>query len=531
VRLPQAIAGALTPLAVYLLGKETFGKGVGLLAAALIAFSALHINHAQELRLYALMTLLTTLSLYALVKAERTGKAVWWAAFAVSASLNVLNAYVVLILFVPVLALYLTWLLWRLWRARTDKENAFLWALLATCALAAVCLATYMDMATVPRPAPKLTQLSPLAPITSTVELLSWMSRFGIEGQGERVMQMLILLSAIAGAAVAVKHPDKRKYATLFLLSIIVPATLLALFSTTNVVFQRYALFAMPAYFLLVANGLLAAFVGQGWGDPRPLRKAAMVMGVLLTALILGLHLWSTLLYHSPDGHRHLAYRPDFRGVARYLAERTTERDLIVFLDDPGLGYTITGYYLSERFPAPAYDARDPRLYSRQVGGSIYWVISAENLSTLEGLTKQGNAFAEMAEFNRVVVLREDKPDNVMEATNRMVERLDALQFGYQPIRTMRGTLLQARGDVEGAASVYQSAGAYFPVGADYLRTATGYDAKGDAYKAWREAAISKFWEPGQPDVHLFYARKLREDGYEAESQIEARLAEALGQK
>jgi hypothetical protein len=404
---------------------------------------------------------------------------------------------------------------------------------LAIGVLAVVCIAAYLDMAVVPRPAPDFSQVSPLAPITSTIELLSWMSRFGIEGQAERVMQMLILLAAVAGAAVAIRHPESRKPAALFLLTIVVPATLLAVFSTTNVVFQRYALFALPPYFLFVAIGVLAPFRGQGWGDPRPLRRATMVLGGTLAALFVGLYLWSAILYHSPEGHQRVAYRPDFRGVAHYLAERANERDLIVFLDDPGLGYTITGYYLGERFPAPAYDARDPRLYSnsRQVGGSIYWVVSAENLATLEGVANQGSAFAEMRRFERVLVLREDGPENMIEATSSMVERLDALHFGYQPVQTMRGTLLQARGNVEGAAAAYRAAGAYFPVGADYLRTATGFEALGDDYKAWREAAISKFWEPGKADVHIFYARKLLEEGYEVESEVEAQLAEALGRK
>jgi hypothetical protein len=125
-------------------------------------------------------------------------------------------------------------------------------------------------------------------------------------------------------------------------------------------------------------------------------------------------------------------------------------------------------------------------------------------------------------------VLRESQPGDIIDATARLMEQLEVLPFGSQPIQTMKGTILQARGDITGAAAAYRLAGSYFPVGADYLRTAEGFDARNDEHKAWREAAISKFWEPGKADIHYFYARKLSEAGYFRESEIETQVAQAL---
>ena len=44
VRLPSALAGALTPVVVYALGKEAFGRAPGLLAAGLLALSFIHLT-------------------------------------------------------------------------------------------------------------------------------------------------------------------------------------------------------------------------------------------------------------------------------------------------------------------------------------------------------------------------------------------------------------------------------------------------------------------------------------------------------
>src|SRR5438477_8761338 len=54
-RLPSALAGALTIPLVYALGKELFGRTQGLIAALLLALSAVHLNYSQDLRPYSLL--------------------------------------------------------------------------------------------------------------------------------------------------------------------------------------------------------------------------------------------------------------------------------------------------------------------------------------------------------------------------------------------------------------------------------------------------------------------------------------------
>jgi hypothetical protein len=98
-------------------------------------------------------------------------------------------------------------------------------------------------------------------------------------------------------------------------------------------------------------------------------------------------------------------------------------------------------------------------------------------------------------------------------------------------VLTLRGSLEQANGKLAEAATTYRQAGTYFPVGDDYLRAGIGYEAIGQDELAWREADISKFWQPFRPQVHEWYARKLAEDGFDKESQDEKVLTKQLAQK
>ena len=68
LRLPSVLAGVATVYVVYLVGTELFDRRRGVLAAGMVALSRFHIDHSQEVRMYAFVALLTGLSFYWLVK-------------------------------------------------------------------------------------------------------------------------------------------------------------------------------------------------------------------------------------------------------------------------------------------------------------------------------------------------------------------------------------------------------------------------------------------------------------------------------
>jgi mannosyltransferase len=64
LRFPSAVSGLLTIPIVFTLGRRVFNTKVGLLSALLLAISPLHIYYSQEMRMYSLATLWSTLGTY-----------------------------------------------------------------------------------------------------------------------------------------------------------------------------------------------------------------------------------------------------------------------------------------------------------------------------------------------------------------------------------------------------------------------------------------------------------------------------------
>ena len=78
VRLLSILLGIATLPFLFLLGRDLFGKGAGLLAALCFALSPAHIFHDQGMRPYVLVTLLAAVSVCSLVRLCRGGGLPWW---------------------------------------------------------------------------------------------------------------------------------------------------------------------------------------------------------------------------------------------------------------------------------------------------------------------------------------------------------------------------------------------------------------------------------------------------------------------
>jgi hypothetical protein len=147
-------------------------------------------------------------------------------------------------------------------------------------------------------------------------------------------------------------------------------------------------------------------------------------------------------------------------------------------------------------------------------------------LSEVEGKSN----WAQVTRFDGVIILRDESAEDVMSNLERLLTALETSGFLRQPTKTLRGTFLQSRGQAVEAAAQYREASTYFPFGNEYLRTAIGFEAIGDDRRAWREAILSKFWQPQRPEVHAWLARKLSEEGYTDEARIEEEIERGLMQ-
>ena len=567
VRLPSALAGALTIPVVFALGTQLFhpvststtqpaqtagarekARWVGLVGAGLVGLSAVHLNYSQDARPYALLTLLTTLSVYCLLRAERAGFGGhghanrWWLGFGVVCALNLLNAYIALTLVMPAVLPYLLWVLYSLFAQRRQgrvqlprhgsTRRHHRWLLYPSTALAVIGLASIgaiVDMNEVAhRTPPDMGAFRVGWLVSSPVELVSWFTRLGAGGQVERAVQMALLLLAIWGVYGAVRAGAGRG-ALLCALLIVVPSALLAVLSTSNVIFQRYALFALPFYFLLVANGMVC-FVSMrpDRASAAKVARAVRAAGLALCAaagLSVAVGAW---VYTTSDHHRGAVVidRMDFRSAARYLSEHALPGDTIVFAAaNPSVG----DFYWRGKPPAAVFDLLDPRLLQHRPAGSVYWLVGDNTPMDIE----PSLGWSEVAYFGRITIFRQDGPG--VDIGRTLAQLADTFERQNPPGRhtefvanVWRGCVYQADGRIEQAAHAYRKAGTFFPIGEEYLYTSRGWAERGETGKALRDALLAKGHEPYRPEVHFWLAELFSRMGYAHLANDEERVAQAL---
>lgn len=530
VRLPSALAGSLTPLVVYSLGKEMFGRWQGLLAALLMAVSTIHINYSNDARPYALFILLTLLSSYSLLVAQRTGDAKWWIAFGASTVANVLGSYYSLTMVLTALAPYLLWSLWRLWSNRRQGMKSLIYALASMAVLAGASIFMWVDMMQVPRTSPNLGRFPFSSLATLLPEFALWFTPLGLGGQLERLLQLGLFLLAIVGFYAAIKAGGvARRGAILCGLFMVIPPVVLAALATSNTVFQKYALPSMPLYFLLIINGAVSlAMAAKSRRLPTLAGRALAGVGISLAAGAALLFALSAAGNFSAYPQNPVIIRPDYQGVAHYLAESAKPQDAVVFVV---WGDVVANFYWNDKPPANVYNALDPRFFEQPARGSVYWVVGY--MRSVPTQVMGNPRWAETRHFERVVVLREDNPSTRFDlALERLIAELDSAEprdeYIDRAISTARGGIYQARGEVAAAAAAYRQARSYFLIGDEYLNTSRGFAERGDYARAWRDALIGKSMQTDDPKMHSWLAELLALSGSDKLTSIQAKVAAAL---
>jgi 4-amino-4-deoxy-L-arabinose transferase-like glycosyltransferase len=93
VKLPGVVFGVLTVMVLYPLGTRAFGGRAGLYASALLALSLFHLHYSREVRPYSLYLLLSTASLWLLLRALESNRRLAFAAWAASLALTLYASY------------------------------------------------------------------------------------------------------------------------------------------------------------------------------------------------------------------------------------------------------------------------------------------------------------------------------------------------------------------------------------------------------------------------------------------------------
>jgi hypothetical protein len=97
LRLPAAVAGALTVPAIFALARAAFGTRAGLVASLLTAVMPFAVWYSQEARSYTLLMLLTTMQMWFGLRSVKRGGALDWLGLTVFTVLNLYTHYLAIL--------------------------------------------------------------------------------------------------------------------------------------------------------------------------------------------------------------------------------------------------------------------------------------------------------------------------------------------------------------------------------------------------------------------------------------------------
>jgi len=316
LRFLPALLGVLTIPIVYFIGKEFRDRNVGLIAAALLAFSPFHIFYSQQARAYAPMLFIFSLALLFYVRASRSDTLRSWVLFGVfSAVAFWMHFYAI----VPVAVLILHALVTRAGEIRRDLRSA---------RNPAIGLAVFIVAAL------------PLLIVTIGLFLIRTASAptFGVQGF-DVIYQTLLQVSGFSDLVmvlflilfllgVAVTWRKDRNGALLLIFMMVLPLAASIILSSSMPMIPRYLIYLLPIYFVGIASVYPALYA--------LVRDRRAVYLVVIAAAVISLPFLATY-YTTPQ-------KNDWRGFSAELAGMTGEGDLVVVLP-PYMAQPLDYYY------------------------------------------------------------------------------------------------------------------------------------------------------------------------------------------
>lgn len=311
LRFPDALAGTVTSVVTWMLGRRLFDGATGFLAAVLLALSPMHVAHSQDARYYAAFCLVGAVSSLLFLRAVQRRSAGAWFAYCASLTAGLYTCYLMVVLAAGH-ALYLLgpFVVLRHWSEGVRKSSGFLAAL----AVAGLALAPWVLLHP---PAPNV----PYAPVGLFRAIRDLSTGFaGGTGWVEAAYWGL----GLAGFMLAWERDrSSARFCVLILAaSFFLIWTLDYFFSYFFAV--RQMIFALPLFLILVAHGAVRTsqvFAVAGEGRRR-------WTGLILTAVavILG----GAALREIRDHRVPYLQQEDWRGASRYLIDHMQPGEILV---------------------------------------------------------------------------------------------------------------------------------------------------------------------------------------------------------
>jgi len=295
----SAFTAILMILGAYLLVKEIFqNKKFALFSAALTAFSSFQIQYAREGRMYSLGTFLIVFSSYFLIKALKSKKYIFWLLYALFVICAVYTHYYI---FFSIAAQALFVFYWTLKKDRKNLKRA-----IATYFLIALSYLPWLNIF--------LRQISQVQESYWIPKMNKWSipatflkMTFGGNIDAPKYWHivlgsMLIIITAIFYALK--KYKASGKYLVFLLLIIpFIGAGLLSL--KTAIYLDRYFIFALPFYSILMSGAILAIKNARA-------RNSLIWLTILLSFISFPIY-WNNLSVKE---------KPGMTAIANYLNEQ-----------------------------------------------------------------------------------------------------------------------------------------------------------------------------------------------------------------
>ncbi len=359
---------AVIPL-IYVLARRVVRSGsgemVGLLAAVVTVVSPYFVWYSQEARMYALVTFLTMLSFYLLLRAIEENRFWLWTGYTVVTSL----CFYTHLLAALILVAQDVWFAVN-WRGHRPALKGWLIS-------QAVLTVPYLPLAVWQGPY-IMSPDAPRYPFVSLPDMLQvLLLRFSLSISASYALLPLsffVFLFLIGAFLFRTEHrPDRfskpvrstRRSNALLLCYLFVPIVTLYLISLRDPIFvDRYLITVAPAYYLLLACGLYA------------LGRRAPVLSLAATAILVALGLFAVLTQES--------YKPDYRSAALYYRQRARPHDTLVFVAPFQRQYF--SYYYGQDFQwkdLPQTDAITQEELNQAIGTALplagrVWLFLAE---------------------------------------------------------------------------------------------------------------------------------------------------------
>ena len=341
-KLLSIIFGVATVPGIFALGKELYGRRVGLISAVLLTVSACHVRASQWIRSYSLMLLLLVLSSWFLARALEKPTFRNSSLYVLTSALAVYNHfYAVLVLGTQIVSVLLLCPRTVAW-----KRILLSWIPLAFLLFPAAAYVLFRNTG-------QLDWILPPHPR----ELLHWavfLAGAGGTGVAYILLAICLVLGAIAAHAIRrswsapVRSLENWRLAFPFLW-LILPVAIAFLASYAKpVFFFRYLIICLPAFVIIVARGIVA------W------RPSCLRSGVLATALCLSL-VTVVLAYRTEE---------DWAGSMRYLLAYVQPGEPV--FAGTGIGplqyYSMRWHGSSRHFELPDYARAEnhPSDFARQ---------------------------------------------------------------------------------------------------------------------------------------------------------------------